>query len=1151
MKSHVLPCLFISSILFGLIQAGHAQVESGLSSGPSLKVAVSQDAIYRISYEDLVSQGLLSQAVRSSNIVLLGRKAGMLPYFNTEDIQDGIYSLPIQMEDGGDGVFGPGDYILFFGQSPHVWTYNRDYGFLYQTNYYSDTNYYFISASAGNQQRVEALPSSGGNGIAISTSMEHLHHENELANVCSGSVHWVGESFTSSGQSRTVTFNTPSPAGGQNATLFIQTAAQTNSGSASFSIQAGGQSFQIRHTGHTGTDYSDPCTDYQNTEEEITVSSSQTSVSFNFQKTTAAGNGYIDQISLIYPRNMIVQNEALFFRNPAALNQAATFSIQAGTAIQAWDITDIYHIGRLPLNQAGSIYSFSTPADSILHEYVAFMPSSCPAPSFKGLVNPQNLQSAANIDYIVVTHPAFQSQARQIADLHRERDGYATLVATTEEIYNEFSSGSKDPSAIRLFAKSIWDQSDSLHRPRYLLLMGAASYDYKSKLGTLTDFVPTFESHDNYAEGGGDPIEDNFAYMEADEGFFPAKGQRGIGDMDIAVGRLPVRTSAEAEDVLAKIDTYSSPEYLSDASNPNLPGTFGDWRNEISFVTDDSFESSMETSILSGNWPDTSIPAFHVNKLYSDAYERTSSSTSTRILELENDIKTAIEEGNLFIGYLGHSGWDAWSDERILTTDLINQLAHSLSYPIMMSSSCTFGYFDYINRPSAAERLVLKASAGAIAIVTTTRTAFTGSIENIQKSFIQRATDKTSGQIHSIGDAFLYAKQTNTQSDGQKFILLGDPGLKTAMPKHNVKTLTLNGIDVSEANACIDTLKALSTITIEGCITDYQGRVLEDFDGTVITKVYDKAVMERTLGNYNPQRRDTNMRVNYQVQNSLLFQGYSEAKDGRFSVSFIVPKDIQYNYGQGKISYYAYSNTSDANGSFENIIVGGFNSETVLDTMPPIVDLYINRDNYIPGTVGGSPYLYAEISDNFGINTTGTGIGHNMTLVIDEDFSNPIVVNNLFRYNPGSYNEGSLSYPLNLEKGEHTAQLKVWNINNISTTASITFRIGQSDEPEIFDIRAYPNPTRKDYVDIAFNHNGYGGGIERCEINIFNLQGSRMANFNYPVEDISGYSVGPIRWDMSRTNGRQVQTGIYIAHIRAHHVDGSTSHKSVKIVVLK
>lgn len=1142
----------------------HGQESSVLSSGPSLKIGVTEDGIYRIRYEDLEGQGLLDQAGSSSRIALYGKKAGMLPFFNTPGITRDLVPIPIQMQDGGDGMFGPGDYFLFAGQSPHVWTYDQENGFLHQTNYYSDTCFYFVSVNSPNAPRIGNLDSPSATDIRLSTSMEHVHHETEQSNLCAGSINWLGETFSSSGQSRTVTLSTPDPAAGEDALFFIQTAAQTNSGAASFSIQVAGESILLTHQVTANSNGPTTCSDFQSSTRTIRLSGSQTQVTCQYEKNTAASNGYIDQISIVYPRTMSVSSQPLFFRNPESIGKAATYAIQSGNDFQVWDITDISDIRQAALSRDGSQWTFSAQADSSLHEYVAFTASSVRSPFIKGVIPAQNLHGAINADYVIVTHPAFASYAEELAGMHRERNGYNVLVASTEEVYNEFSSGAKDPSAIRLFMKNLWDHSDTSRRPRYLLLFGAASYDYKNKLGSLSDFVPTFESYSNGHEGGGDPIEDNFGYLGDNEGFSPQNRNR-TGDLDIAVGRLPVRTAEDAAAVTEKADIYSSPEYISNPNDPNMAGNFGDWRNEISFVTDDGFEQVMEDEILAGNWPAELIPASHINKLYSDAYERTISTTSTRVIGLEEDLKNAIEKGNFFVGYFGHSGWDAWSDERILSIDAINQLEESYAYPIMIASSCTFGYFDQTNRPSGAELLVNRPHAGSIAIVATSRTAYRNEIEDFHKKFIMHAAQKEDGRIPTIGDAYLYAKRNNTDANGHRYVLLGDPGLKTAVPEYDVRTIQVNGkltdfgtglarkdsLGILDETPGLDTLKALSTISLEGCITDEEGNIVEDFNGMIVTKVYDKAVTETTMGQYDSHDRHYNEAVPYSVQNSILFQGYSEVEGGRFTVNFIVPKDIQYNYGTGRILYYAYSETTDAHGSFSDIIVGGFNSEAVLDTNPPIVDLYINRDNYIQGTVGESPYLYAEISDNFGINTTGSGIGHNMTLVIDEDFDNPVIVNNLFRYNPGSFNEGSLSYPLNLERGEHTAQLKVWNINNISTTASITFNIGSSQDPAIFDIRAYPNPVRDDYVDIYFNHNGYGGGIEECEVNIFNLQGLRIASFDYPVDDASGYSIGPIRWDMSRTNGGRVQSGMYIAHIRAHHIGGAISHKTVKIIVVK
>ena len=344
-------------LLFTLASSGRAQSmsdpyqsknQSVLSSGPSLKIGVSQDGIYRIRYEDLVSQGLLNQAEPSSRINLYGNKAGMLPFFNTPDIPDDLSPLPILMQDGGDGMFGPGDYFLFFGQSPHVWTYDSSYGFLHQTNYYSDTTYYFVSAHSESAIRVGSTSNASQSDLRISTSIEHVHHESDLSNICNGSVHWMGERFSSSGQSQTVTLSTPNPANTHrnNAKILIQTAAHTNNGTASFTIDAAGTSMKISHTRATGSNESSLCTDMQSIQRELSVSSSQLPLSFSFQKSQAAGNGFIDFISLSYERQLSVQNQALFFRNPSTLSNRFQVVLWPNVGIASKRFADLHETDR-------------------------------------------------------------------------------------------------------------------------------------------------------------------------------------------------------------------------------------------------------------------------------------------------------------------------------------------------------------------------------------------------------------------------------------------------------------------------------------------------------------------------------------------------------------------------------------------------------------------------------------------------------------------------------------------------------------------------------------------------------------------------------------------------------------------------------------
>lgn len=1098
---------------------------SVLALGTSLKVGVTQNGVYRITYADLVSAGLLSAPVPTRKLAVYGNASGYLPYYNTADIYDDLASLPFAVYDlNQDGMFGADDYLVFYAQSQARATcrISPSVAFSVEINPYCDSTYYFVGIHA------EYTPEIPSEAVSVETSAspietfpDYVHHEQELYNTCSGGSTWLGERFLNGGTSLNLDLALPGAVRGDTASAYIRTAGVTTSGSSSFRVQVG----EISQTLYLRT-AAESCAQFAETTLDFPVAGETETFSFFFNKESSAGNGYIDKITLSYLRRLSLSAGSLNFRAPQGISEDLRFRIESSREVRVWDVTDIYNLREMPLSTNGNYREFAAKTDGTLHEYVVFEASTCPKPHFSGLVQAQNLHAERNIDYVVITHPTFRNQAEEVARIHRERDGYTTLVASTQEVFNEFSSGAKDPSAFRLLMKKLTDNSDSLHAPRFLCLFGAASYDYKNILGSESDFVSTVQSFGNGDEGAGDPLDDNFSYTGAGEGISP-RNNTAYGKPDVAVGRIPVRTVQEAEAVVEKIDIYSSPR------------SFGNWKNEVTVVTDDSFEKDMESMILKNNGFATLHPELHLNKLYSDAYARTASSTSTRVPALETAIQRRFEEGSLFLGYYGHSGWDAWSDEKILTNHIIDNLKQNTSFPVSTASSCSFARFDDIGQVSGAERLVLRERGGSIAIMATSRKALTHLIEDIFSRFLYALTDKSSGKIPTIGEAFLTAKILNSNGSGQKFVLLGDPGLKVALPQGRVETLSTT-----------DTLKALGTAKVEGQIVDLQGNFLPGFNGKIIAKVYDKPLTSKTLGLYNTKDNHNadnpyNEQISYQQQNSLIFQGEMEVKDGKFEFSFIVPKDIRYEYGLGKIIYYAYSDSMDADGSY-SMVVGGFSETAVLDTQPPVVKLRLDGPDSRGLTVGVAPTLYAEISDSFGINTTGSGLGHDMTLVIDGDERNPLVVNDLFLYDLGSYRSGTLSYLLNnLQAGRHTAKLKVWNINNVSATATLTFEIDGADRPELFDLIAAPNPYRDGEVKFYFTHNGEAGSIEKCSLQIFDLRGARVTEVDYMMPEATGHSVC-LRWNPA---GTRLQNGVYFCRVVATDKHGKMAVNTVKLVV--
>ncbi|MDE6695040.1 MAG: hypothetical protein K2J57_04330, partial [Bacteroidales bacterium] len=366
---------------------------------------------------------------------------------------------------------------------------------------------------------------------------------------------------------------------GNTASAYVRTAARTASGTASFTLRIGEETRSVY------LPKTESCTQFAETTLTFPVSDEKATFSFVYNKESSAGEGYLDKITVSYNRRLALSSGSLNFRSPQGVSEDVRFRIASSRELRVWDVTDIYNLREMQLSASGNYREFSAKADNTLHEYTVFEASTCPKPRFVGLVQPQNLHAERNIDYVMVSHPSFVEQAREIARIHREKDGYTTLVTTPQQVFNEFSSGAKDPSAFRLLMKKLTDNSDSLRKPRFLCLFGAASYDYKNILGAESDFVSTLQSFGNSDEGGGDPLDDNFGYTGPGEGISPYDNSKR-GTLDVAVGRIPVRSVKEAENAVEKIDLYSSPR------------NFGDWKSEVAVVTDDGFESAMESTIL-------------------------------------------------------------------------------------------------------------------------------------------------------------------------------------------------------------------------------------------------------------------------------------------------------------------------------------------------------------------------------------------------------------------------------------------------------------------------------------------------------------------------------------------------------------------------
>ena len=471
-------------------------------------------------------------------------------------------------------------------------------------------------------------------------------------------------------------------------------------------------------------------------------------------------------------------------------------------------------------------------------------------------------------------------------------------------------------------------------------------------------------------------------------------------------------------------------------------------------------------------------PQFAVKKVLIDAYKQEAASSGTRYPEANRAILENISKGLLVFNYIGHGGEIGLADEQILMNYELESMTNSDRLPLFVTATCEFSRFDdlttdhdgnIVESTSAGESSLVNPKGGSIALFTTTRIVYSTDNYNLNTRFLQILFARQAGGAYPrLGDAVKQSKNLmGTNRNKLNFILLGDPALSLAIPEHTIITDSINQVSVYEP---FDTLKAFSQIRISGHVENHNNEILSDFNGILYPSVYDKEKIITTLAN-----DDKSVPMQFDVREDLIYKGKASITGGRFSFEFRVPKDITYSYGNGKILYYAGNSNADANGSFNALVVGGTSSGITNDNLGPEISLYLNDNEFSnAGIASPNPLIYAEIADESGINTVGNGIGHDITGILDNNTTHPIVLNDYFESNLNDYTSGILRYPMsNLSEGWHDLQVKVWDVYNNSSMATLRFRVVDENSIIIANMGNYPNPA-SDFTRFTFEHNKAG-----------------------------------------------------------------------------
>ncbi|MBI2280188.1 MAG: type IX secretion system sortase PorU [Bacteroidetes bacterium] len=1105
---------------------------SVLASGDWYKIGVLKDGVFKLTYSFLKDLGVDVDVINPQNIKIYGNGGKMLPEINSEFRHDDLMQNAIYVEGENDGVFNSADYILFYGQSPNAINLNSSNNlFFHQLNRHSDTTYYFITVSNTNEppKRILSTSSSQSPNKIVNTFNEYQFYEKDNLNLIKSGQDWYGEVFDIKTEYDFV-FNVPNI--DLSSPVYIKTIGAGRSSDTSslnsFDVFSGSNSLKIRFNSVVTSCYSCQYANSGQGSFSFSPSSELIDVKIRYNKPNSSSIAWLDAIQLNARRNLKMTGNQLFFRdlNSVGTGNVSQFNItNANNIVQIWDITDPLNIKAQQFTQNNSI-SYVAATDT-LREFVALTNNFETQVYLLGKIDNQNLHGLSQQDFVIVSHPDFLGQAEQIADFHRQ-EGMTVLVVTTQQIYNEFSSGSQDPVAIRSLMKMFYDRATTTEElPKHLLLFGDGSYDNKNRIAGNSNFIPTYQSTNSLGIIGSLVTDDYFGLLDNNEG----KWTFGVELVDIGIGRFPVKSQQEANNVTNKVLNYY------------YPSTMKDWRNQITFIGDDEDSNEhMNQANQLATMVENDNPEYNPYKIFFDAFKQESTPGGDRYPDVNKEIIKAFEDGSLMINYTGHGGETGWAHERVLTVGDINKLEKTTNLPLVITATCEFSRFDDPQRTSAGE-LVLINKAGAIGLLTTVRLVYSSPNFYLNKSFYENVFIELNNEERTIGEIFRITKNLNaSNSNNRNFTLLGDPALKLAYPKHDVKTTKFNGAVITTT---LDTVRALQKVSLEGYVQDENGNKLTNYNGTIYPTVFDKSKTITTLkndGGVSP--------FVFNSQISKLFKGKVSVSNGDFSFSFIVPKDIGYNFGKGKVSYYAENQVEDANGYFTDFYIGGTSANFVEDNEGPEVELYMNDKSFVfGGLTDENPSLVAYVSDLHGINMVGNGIGHDIVAVLDDKTDDAFVLNNYYEADLNSYQKGTIKFPFKeLEEGRHKLTLKVWDVYNNSREVTTEFNVVKAKDVVLSRVYNYPNPFTT-HTEFWFEHNQANKQLF-VQVQVFTVSGKLVKTIEKNLFN-EGFRSTSITWDGLDDYGDRLARGVYIYHLKVRAENLSMADKYEKLVILR
>lgn len=1103
--------------------------QSHLSQGKWVKIRIPETGVYKITQNDARKWGFADV----NKVKVFGYGGTPLPELLTaKGYVDDLPVVPVMRKD---------NVIYFFAKGATSWRSGRNISYQQVQHPYSDAGYYFLTedVDVSDAAIIEATNTVDGNSPVVSEFTERLFHERELMSAGETGRQLLGEDFRFN-SNQTFNFDIPGYVSGSEVSVLTSFGTNCQGGTSRLTFRYNGTQL-----GASSADAMDAVSSeythvvMANSVKKFTLGNADKfSYTVGLQYGGTLNLARLDYITVNYQRSIKLVDGKLAFRcNTVA---PATLHIEGADAnTVVWDVTDNGILTMMNLTSSADGVAFA-PCALGEREYVAFNANaSLPSPEYAGAVGNQNIHGEQIPDMIIISPKAFVEQARRVASLHEEHDGMRVLVVNDESVYNEFSSGTPDAMAYRNLCKMFYDRGADAdgHRLRYLLLFGRGTYDNRQ----MTDLVKansypmllTYQSDESTNEYTSYTSDDLFVMLDDNVG-----SNLSYAKLSIAVGRMPVKSVTEAKTVVDKLYKYVNSK------------DYGAWKSVATIAADDQNRSEhiRQAESIINLYSRNGASDMVFNKIYVDAYDNKSSGGS-RVCEIGRDkLFKQFDEGMLWLSYIGHANPTSWTGEQLLTWKDINSF-YNKRLPFMYDATCEFARFD-ANAVSGGEIMYLNGNGGVIAELSAARLVYipnNGTLNNaVAKYAFSRDKD---GKRYTIGEFVRLGKNDVNDDNRLRYVLLGDPAMRLRIPEYKVKLETINGYAIDDEN--MPTFEARQTLTFAGVITDEDGNAVTDFNGNVVSTLYDaeQSVVTKGYG-------EDGTEYVFQDRSNRLALATNTVNEGKFSIKITVPSELSAgtsydNYSPARICFYAYSEANDieAEGSSDKFYIYGYDETVEPDAEgPEIRTLALNSDNFKDGdNVNESPLVIATIFDKDGINFSSGGIGHDITLLIDGKESYNDVSTYFTPVYDSEGNAGTISYPLsNLSEGEHTLRLKAWDVFNNSSEKTIRFNVVKGLKPEVYDVYTTSNPAITDAV-FYLKHNR-PDALMTVSLQIYDLMGREVWSSTQTGKS-DMYTSFPITWDLRDMNGSRVQRGIYVYRASVSTDGEKFTTKSKKLAV--